>query len=59
MKITKKMRKKANGMNAVTAIHFKKGTSAPRFINVSPLGNVPEYQKVAKGVPFVNSKNFN
>ena len=58
MKITKKMRKKAKGMNAVTKRNFEDGHCVPEFRNISPVGQVANFIKTKKGVPYVNPNNF-
>tara|TARA_B110000902_G_C13967973_1_gene460065 strand:+ start:346 stop:525 length:180 start_codon:yes stop_codon:yes gene_type:complete len=58
MKITKKMRKKTNGMNAITKQHFADGFRNPHFRDIAPEGSLPNFVKVLKGIPYVNAANF-
>lgn len=58
MKITKKMYKKTNGMNAITKKHFTDGYKRPVYQDKAPLGNLPMFVKVRKGTPYVNKENF-
>lgn len=52
MKITKRMKKKANGMNHATEKAFKAGARNPVFQMQFP------FMKMTKGVPYVNVNNF-
>lgn len=54
MKITKKMRKKAMGMNAITSMNLKRG-----FRSVNGQGAIiPPFSKIGAGTPYVNPDNF-
>lgn len=57
-KLTKKQRKRINGMNAATALAFKEGHKPPLYRNTSPVGQPVVFEKVALGVPYVNPENF-
>mgnify|MGYP003642458253 CR=1 FL=1 len=59
MKVTKKMRKKAEGMNAITRKNYEEGFKPEKFHNIAEFGDVVNYVKVAKGTPYVNPNNFN
>ena len=63
MKVTKKERKVASGMNYATALNNISGPSNPRFAGAE--GHtmrdgkvVPPFAKISKGVPYVNEANF-
>jgi len=59
MKETKHQRKLRKGMNAVTKQNFEDGYSPPLYKNVAAIGQLERMVKVQKGVPYVNSNNFN
>lgn len=59
MKITKKMRKAAKGMNAATKAAFETGHRAPVYRNLAPAGQLAVFKKIVPGVPYVNPNNFN
>lgn len=58
--LTKRQRKLANGMNAVTQQWFEDGHKTPQYVNINSghPDKLPHYVKVAKGTPYVNIKNF-
>ena len=63
MKITKRMRKKLNGMNSATKMHFKVGFRPPVFSGENGSVNergalIPPYTKMLGGTPYVNPNNF-
>ena len=60
MKVTKKARKKANGMNAITKIHFKwgRGHRVPIYNTGGQELDKPLTAKLIAGVPYVNELNF-
>lgn len=50
MKITKKMRKREKGMNAITKANFEEGHRPPVYNDKGV--------KIQRGVPYVNPNNF-
>ena len=63
MKVTKRKRKRLNGMNSATAMHFKAGFSPPRYAGENgSIDNkgalIPPYSKIGSGTPYVNPDNF-
>jgi hypothetical protein len=63
MRVTKKMRKKAEGMNAITQQHYNDGSQPPIYSGgnwtVNPSGkDVAPHSKIGKGTPYVNINNF-
>lgn len=58
MKETKKQRKLSKGMNSATLEAYTKGYKSPVYKNISPPNQPEVLAKVAKGVPYVNPKNF-
>lgn len=63
MKITKKMRKAAKGMNAITKQNFKRGfrpvTYTGRNGAIGHKGeHIKPYSKMFNGTPHVNQANF-
>ena len=64
MKVTKRERKKINGMNAITRIHAARGFSAPKFtgsetITLADGKSILPFSKIQNGTPHVNWNNFN
>ena len=64
MKVTKRERKKINGMNAITRIHAARGFSAPKFtgneaVTLADGKVLLPFSKIQNGTPSVNPNNFN
>ena len=62
MKITKKMRKAAKGMNAITKQNSDKGFKPVTYNGSEALTlanrKIPPYGKLGNGTPYVNQANF-
>ena len=58
MKITKKMKKKINGMNYQTKSNFEDGFKPETFKNIAPKFEPAVFKKVKGGTPYVNPLNF-
>tara|TARA_R110000782_G_scaffold130061_1_gene221733 strand:+ start:690 stop:875 length:186 start_codon:yes stop_codon:yes gene_type:complete len=59
VKVTKKMRKKAEGMNAITRKNYGEGFKPEKFHNIAEFGDAVNYVNHTKGTPYVNPNNFN
>ena len=61
--MTKRQKKKSNGMNSATAMHLKSGFSPPKYAGKDGFINmrgalIPPYSKISNGTPYVNHSNF-
>ena len=64
-KVTKKERKKLNGLNAMAKYSIKHGQKigeyigkVPQYFNKSKPGNLPDFVKVSNGLPFIRQSNY-